>query len=61
MSHPCPKEGCPKVVPGEMFACRDHWFQISKRVRANIWASYRSCDVDAHAAATAEAIEELNS
>lgn len=27
------------MVPNHLYACRDHWFQLSKPVRHLIWAT----------------------
>lgn len=46
MSHHCHATGCTRKVPPEMFACRSHWFMLPKRLRDEIWRTYRpgQCD-----------------
>lgn len=46
MAHTCHATGCQAAVPPVMFACRKHWFQLPKALRAAIWATYRpgQCD-----------------
>ena len=39
--HPCPKDGCPKTVPDELFACSSHWYELPQEVRSAIWKAYR--------------------
>lgn len=53
----CPATGCPQKVPNHMFACRTHWFQLPRDLRSAIWTAWRKRDLDAHAVATADAVE----
>jgi hypothetical protein len=41
MSHTCHAHGCATVVPPRLFACRRHWFALSKNIRDAIWREYR--------------------
>jgi hypothetical protein len=36
----CPFTGCGETIPAEMFACRRHWFRLTGRQRAEIYAIY---------------------
>jgi hypothetical protein len=38
-SHLCPHPGCQARISRRLFACRAHWFQLSRPVRAAIWAT----------------------
>lgn len=38
--HVCPRPGCTKHVPDEMFACRSHWFSLTADLRSAIWRAY---------------------
>lgn len=38
-SHYCPKSGCAKVVPNRLFACRGHWYDLPRAVRARVYAT----------------------
>lgn len=58
--HRCPKNGCNRRVPRAQFACREHWYQVSKPTRDAIYAAYRSGDTGAHMEAMGDALEELN-
>jgi hypothetical protein len=40
-AHTCPGPGCASQVPTEMLACREHWFQVPKALRDEVWASWR--------------------
>lgn len=46
MSHRCHATGCLKAVPPEMWGCRRHWFMVPKKIRDEIWRTYRpgQCD-----------------
>lgn len=39
-AHKCPAPGCEKAIPRHMLACRQHWFQIPKPLRDDVWAAY---------------------
>src|SRR6185436_4979512 len=41
MSHTCHAPGCNRLVPASMYACREHWFSLPKRIRDAIWWEYR--------------------
>lgn len=41
MTHTCHAPHCTRVVPPRMFACREHWFALPKRIRDAIWQEYR--------------------
>lgn len=58
--HKCPKDGCPRHVPYEQYACPRHWFQVSQPTRRRILRTWRQGDVLAHAQAMAAAGRELN-
>lgn len=38
----CPFDGCDKVISPEIFACRPHWFSLTKRLQSEVWAAYRA-------------------
>jgi hypothetical protein len=42
MTHHCHAHGCNRSVPPRMFACREHWFALSKEMQDAIWREYRS-------------------
>lgn len=56
-THTCPYPDCHKSVPGEMFACGQHWYTLPDAIRIEIWRAYRRHGVgspelaEAHAAA----------
>lgn len=39
--HHCHWPGCDRQVPPAMWGCRQHWFKLPKRLRDQIWATYR--------------------
>lgn len=39
--HTCHWPGCDKAVPPAMWGCSAHWFSIPKRLRDDIWRTYR--------------------
>lgn len=46
MAHTCHATECKVHVPPEMFMCRRHWFSLPKKLRNEIWRTYRpgQCD-----------------
>jgi len=46
MAHRCHATACPTPVKPEMLMCRRHWFMVPPRIRAQVWASYRSGQCD---------------
>lgn len=46
MAHHCHATACRVSVPPEMFMCKRHWFALSKKMRDEIWRTYRvgQCD-----------------
>lgn len=59
-SHVCPKAGCERLVPRERLACPSHWALVSWPTQREVYAAWRSRDVDRHAAAMTAAIAEMN-
>lgn len=41
MEHKCHWPGCDLAVPPAMWGCKAHWFSIPKRLRDEIWRTYR--------------------
>jgi hypothetical protein len=41
VSHRCHWPGCEQEVPPAMWGCKGHWFALPKRLRNQIWATYR--------------------
>jgi hypothetical protein len=41
-THTCPGPGCESRVPTEMLACREHWFQVPKALRDEVWSAWRA-------------------
>jgi len=46
LTNPCPHPTCNERVALEVFACRRHWFSLPQALRNQIWANYRSNDLD---------------
>jgi hypothetical protein len=44
--HTCHATGCTKTVPPAMFMCRTHWYSLPKRLRDQIWVTYRAGQED---------------
>lgn len=44
--HKCHARNCSTPVPPEMLMCRRHWFMVPKRLRDEVWRTYRpgQCD-----------------
>lgn len=38
----CPFDDCGKPIPDSLFACRAHWFSLTKAEQATIYAAYDS-------------------
>lgn len=38
--HTCHAKGCNRVVPPEMFMCKEHWLMLPKMHRDAIWREY---------------------
>lgn len=41
MSHTCHWPTCTTPVPPAMWGCKKHWFMLPKRLRDEIWRTYR--------------------
>lgn len=41
MSHTCHWTGCATPVPPKLWGCRKHWFILPKRLRDEVWRTYR--------------------
>ncbi len=55
MADACPHADCTIHVATGMFACRRHWFKLSRELRSRVQASYRTAgDADAWSRAEAE-------
>lgn len=39
--HTCHWPGCDQQVPPAMWGCKAHWFKLPKRLRDEIWRTYR--------------------
>lgn len=37
----CPAPGCKVIKHRERFACPDHWFQLPKEMRDQIWSTFK--------------------
>jgi hypothetical protein len=46
MSHHCHATACRAPVPPAMFMCRPHWFSVPKRLRDEVWRTYREGQCD---------------
>lgn len=46
MGHSCHATACRVGVPPEMFMCKRHWFSVPKRLRDEIWRTYRDGQCD---------------
>lgn len=57
----CPHPDCDVTIPPSLFACRDHWWSLPVELRARIWRSYRSGDVDRILDGYAEAAQHWGS
>ena len=46
MSHTCHASECRVPVPPESLRCKRHWFALPKRLRDEVWRTYRpgQCD-----------------
>ena len=42
MAHTCHATACKKPVPPSMWGCRRHWFMVPKRLRDEVWRTYRA-------------------
>jgi hypothetical protein len=38
----CPFNNCAKPIPESMFACRGHWYSLSKPERDRVWSAYNA-------------------
>lgn len=41
-THRCPGPKCERRVAADQLACRDHWFQVPKALRDEVWSAWRS-------------------
>ena len=60
LTHECPKTGCQRRVNRSQLACPRHWALVSRPTQRMVYTAYRSGDFGAHAAAMADAIDEMN-
>ena len=37
----CPHPTCGAPKPGNMYACRKHWFSLPQHIRNAIWAAFK--------------------
>jgi hypothetical protein len=42
ITHPCPVGACDQQVRADRLMCRTHWYQVPPRLRAAVWATWRS-------------------
>lgn len=42
----CPHHSCERQIPAHLFACRDHWYTLPKRLRMGIERTWHSEDND---------------
>lgn len=42
MTHTCHWPTCSTPVPPSMWGCKKHWFTLPKRMRDEIWRTYRA-------------------
>ena len=42
MSHVCHATRCKISVPPAMLMCKRHWFMVPKRIRDEVWRTYRT-------------------
>lgn len=57
MSHRCPRPGCERKVPDDMYACRGDWYALPTEIRNAIWRAYLDGDEAEHMTAMARALE----
>ena len=58
--HPCPKNGCPAMLPFSTLACKPHWFSLPPTLRNRINGTWRSGDLVAYVQARRDAETFLN-
>ena len=59
-AHQCPGPGCQVRIDRDRLACRDHWYQVSKPVRDEVWRLWREAPRSpAHLAALHQALADL--
>lgn len=54
-SHQCPRPGCTRRVPMDMYACRSDWYALPVEIRTAIWRTWSAGDDAGHLAATTRA------
>lgn len=42
MAHHCHWPDCKETVPPSMWGCMKHWFILPKRLRDEVWRTYRA-------------------
>jgi hypothetical protein len=40
-AHTCHWPGCETNVPPKMWGCSKHWFRLPKKLRDEVWRTYR--------------------
>lgn len=38
----CPRPGCTRGIPTDIFSCRAHWYQLPPGLRLRVGAAYRN-------------------
>lgn len=60
MSHICHAPGCTRRIPARLFACREHWYALPKKIRDAIWREYRpGQEIDKDPSARYMAVQRL--
>jgi hypothetical protein len=39
--HTCPGPGCKRQVPQHMLMCRNHWYQVPRDLRSDVWNAWQ--------------------
>lgn len=60
-SHRCAIPRCPEKIGPALLMCRDHWYEVPKDLRDEVWAQYRAEGVwsERYMAARDAAIESI--
>lgn len=53
MNHTCSAFGCREPVKRPKFMCKEHWFQVPKKIRDEVWTAHRARPFDRNRSLTA--------
>jgi hypothetical protein len=60
MSHKCPANNCPVILPTNILMCREHWRQVPRYLRMQVGEAWRRVDRKGYFHYREQAIKAVN-